>query len=98
MAAPLKKLTPDLGFGYKGEYKDKQTGEPRGYVKLLIRESEIAKLTANEKGFFEVTLFPTTGPKKSDKTPDVTLKPTIKKAKKDNVTAEATNAASGLPF
>ena len=92
------KKTDDLGFGYKGSYTDKKTNEKVGYLKILARPELIAKLPVNANGYVEISAFPMNAKNRTEKTPDIVLKPTI--SKKPAATASVASAGSGnaLPF
>lgn len=86
-------VTKDLGFGYKKSYKDKKTGKDVGYLKLAIRPEILSDLEPSSNGLIELVVFSNTGPKKSDKSPDVTVKPA--NAKKVDNAASNSQAAAG---
>lgn len=89
-----KDLKPDLGLGYKASYTDKKTGEAKNYLRLYIRADQLAEVKANDKGMVVITAFPFTG-KKSEKSPDIILKPATTsspKARAQNVSKPSNNS------
>lgn len=99
-----KKLVEDIGIGYKSSYKDKKTGEDVGYLKLYIRPALFNALEVNERGVVELTAFSLTGPKKSEKSPDIVIKPTLKRKASAHVvidgatTSEVAKTSDPFPF
>lgn len=91
-------LTPDVGVGYKASYKDKQSGANVSYLKIYIRPDELAKLTVGQNGMVALTGFINTN-KKSEKAPDMVLKPaTTKSTRKDAPSASNSQASSSESF
>ncbi len=94
-------VAKDLGFGYKKSYKDKKTGKDTGYLKLSIRPEILADIAPSANGLIELVVFSNTSPKKSDKSPDVTVKPAVvKKAENAAPTQNSagTNSSTDFPF
>jgi hypothetical protein len=92
----------DLGIGYRKSYKDKKTGQDVSYLKISLRPEILATAIPGKTGMIELVVFPNSGPKKSDKSPDVTVKLSeTKAAGGTNATATpkaAGGASSGFPF
>jgi len=98
-----QKRQDDLGFGYKSEYTDKRTNQNVVYIKVLIKAEQLAKLHVNQRGYIELSIFPMTGLKKSAKSPDVVVKPTL--SRKNGAAAGVSSTANAgkvagnaLPF
>jgi len=91
------KREPDVGIGYKATYKDKKSGQEKGYLKLSLRADQLSALPVSDNGFIALTVFTMDVPpeKRKDKTPDVVVKKSITKAQK----AETTSGNIGnIPF
>lgn len=96
-----RRAQKDLGFGYKKSYKDKKTGQPVNYLKISLRPEILGDLTAGSNGLIDLVIFSNTGPKKSAKSPDVTVKPATVSAKGANAGTTAPQSsgnASDFPF
>ena len=85
---------PDTGIGYRATYK--KDGREVGYLKLYVRPDMITELPRNERGFVELVAFSVVGDKKSEMTPDLVIKPSVKKEKSGN--AQQTNQTTGPDF
>lgn len=73
-AASGKVYPKDVGVIYKKTYTDKKTGEDRPYLRIQIFQDQLANLVANEKGIISLSAFPLVTNKRSETTPDLTIK------------------------
>ena len=94
-----KPVNKDLGFGYRKSYDDKKTGAKVGYLKISLRPEMLSTLQAGKNGLIDLVIFSNTGPKKSEKSPDVTVKPaTVSKGTNNAAQASAPVATSTSEF
>jgi UDP-N-acetylenolpyruvoylglucosamine reductase len=90
----------DLGFGYRKSYKDKKTGADVSYLKIALRPEQLADVQASANGLIELVVFSNSGPKKSEKSPDVTVKPAAAKKGDSNASSIGRTGTtnSNFPF